>query len=99
MVAIGSVGGALNTMYAAVASRAPEIGVLLTLGFHPRSILASFLVESAIIAAAGGAVGCLVALAINGIVTSTTNSASFGGIASSFRVTSGVSWARVSSAA
>ncbi len=28
--------------------------MLLTLGFHPRSVLASFLVESAIIAAAGG---------------------------------------------
>ena len=37
-------------MYAAVASRTPEIAVLLTLGFHPRSVLASFLAESAMIA-------------------------------------------------
>ena len=32
----------------------PEIAVLLTLGFQPRSVLASFLVESALIAAIGG---------------------------------------------
>ena len=90
IMAIGAVFGAVNTMYAAVASRAPEIGVLLTLGFHPRSVLASFLLESAIIAAAGGAAGCLFALPINGIVTSTTNWASFSEIAFSFRVTPGL---------
>jgi ABC-type lipoprotein release transport system permease subunit len=87
IMAVGAVFGAVNTMYAAVASRGPEIAVLLTLGFHPRSVLASFLVESAIIAAAGGALGCLLALPINGIVTSTTNWASFSEIAFSFRVT------------
>jgi ABC-type lipoprotein release transport system permease subunit len=77
IMAVGAVFGAVNTMYAAVASRGPEIAVLLTLGFHPRSVLASFLVESAIIAAVGGALGCLLALPINGIVTSTTNWTSF----------------------
>jgi ABC-type lipoprotein release transport system permease subunit len=87
IMAVGAVFGAVNTMYAAVASRGPEIAVLLTLGFHPRSVLASFLVESAIIAAVGGALGCLLALPINGIVTSTTNWASFSEIAFSFRVT------------
>jgi len=87
IMAVGAVFGAVNTMYAAVASRGPEIAVLLTLGFHPRSVLVSFLVESAIIAAVGGALGCLLALPINGIVTSTTNWASFSEIAFSFRVT------------
>ena len=53
IMAVGAVFGAVNTMYAAVASRAPEIAVLLTLGFRPRSILASFLAESAVIAAIG----------------------------------------------
>ncbi|MDZ4674203.1 MAG: ABC transporter permease, partial [Gemmatimonadota bacterium] len=37
IMAVGAVFGAVNTMYAAVASRGPEIGVLLTLGFRPRS--------------------------------------------------------------
>jgi putative ABC transport system permease protein len=87
IMAVGAIFGAVNTMYAAVASRAPEIAVLLTLGFRPRSILASFLAESALIAAAGGLVGCLLALPINGIVTSTTNWASFSEIAFSFRIT------------
>jgi putative ABC transport system permease protein len=87
IMAVGAIFGAVNTMYAAVASRAPEIAVLLTLGFRPRSILASFLAESALIAAAGGLVGCLLALPMNGVVTSTTNWASFSEIAFSFRIT------------
>ena len=40
----------LADYFAAVASRSHEIAVLLTLGFHPRSVLASFLAESALIA-------------------------------------------------
>lgn len=87
IMAIGAVFGAVNTMYAAVASRGPEIGVLLTLGFPPRSVLASFLIESVFIAAIGGAIGCLIALPINGLVTSTTNWASFSEVAFAFRIT------------
>jgi putative ABC transport system permease protein len=87
IMAVGAVFGAVNTMYAAVSSRTSEIAVLLTLGFHPRSVLASFLVESAVIAFLGGVVGCLLALPINGVVTSTTNWASFSDIAFAFRVT------------
>ena len=90
IMAVGAVFGAVNTMYAAVAGRTPEIAVLLTLGFHPRSVLASFLTESAIIAAIGGVVGCLIALPINGIVANTMNWASFSEIAFSFRVTPGL---------
>ena len=87
IMAVGAIFGAVNTMYAAVDSRTPEIAVLLTLGFRPRSILASFLAESAVIAVVGGLVGCLLALPMNGIVTSTTNWASFSEIAFSFRIT------------
>lgn len=87
IMAIGAIFGAVNTMYAAVASRGPEIGVLLTLGFRPRSVMASFLVESLLIAGLGGALGCLMALPINGLVTSTTNWASFSEVAFAFRVT------------
>jgi len=90
IMAVGAIFGAVNTMYAAVASRTPEIAVLLTLGFRPRSILASFLAESAVIALIGGIIGCLIALPMNGIVTSTTNWASFSEIAFSFRITPGL---------
>lgn len=90
IMAVGAIFGAVNTMYAAVSSRMPEIGVLLTLGFRPRSVLASFLIESAIIAAIGGVIGCLLALPLNGLVTSTTNWASFSEIAFAFRITPGL---------
>jgi ABC-type lipoprotein release transport system permease subunit len=90
IMAVGAIFGAVNTMYAAVAGRTPEIAVLLTLGFHPRSILASFLAEAAIIAGIGGVIGCLIALPINGIVANTMNWASFSEIAFSFRVTPGL---------
>lgn len=87
IMAIGAVFGAVNTMYAAVASRTGEIAVLLTLGFKPRTVLASFLTEAAFLALVGGLLGCLAALPINGIVTSTTNWSSFSMIAFSFLVT------------
>ena len=75
-------------MYASVAGRTPEIAVLLTLGLHPRSdALASFLVESAIIATIGGVIGCIIALPVNGFVASTTNWSNFSEIAFNFRVT------------
>lgn len=87
IMSIGAIFGAVNTMYSAVASRAPEIAVMLTLGFRPRSVLASFLSEAAIIALLGGLLGCLFALPINGIATSTTNWQSFSEVAFAFRVT------------
>lgn len=90
IMGVGAIFGAVNTMYAAVASRSSEIAVLLTLGFHPRSILASFLAESTIIALAGGVIGCLIALPVNGVVASTTNWASFSEVAFAFRVTPGL---------
>lgn len=90
IMAVGAIFGAINTMYAAVAARSSEIAVLLTLGFHPRSVLASFLAESALIAVVGGVIGALLALPINGLITSTTNWASFSEIAFTFRVTPGL---------
>jgi ABC-type antimicrobial peptide transport system permease subunit len=90
IMAVGAVFGAVNTMYAAVSSRAPEIGVLLTLGFKRRNVMASFLAEAALIAAFGGVLGCLAALPINGLVTSTTNWSTFSEIAFAFRVTPGL---------
>jgi ABC-type lipoprotein release transport system permease subunit len=100
IMAIGAIFGAVNTMYAAVSSRGPEIAVLLTLGFRPLSVLTSFLVEAVVIALLGGLLGCLLVLPVNGIVTSTTNWQSFSEVAFAFRVTpvlllSGVTFAVV----
>ena len=90
IMSVGAIFGAVNTMYASISSRTPEIAVLLTLGFKPRNVLLSFLAESAVIALVGGVLGCLIALPINGVVTSTTNWSSFSEIAFAFRVTPGL---------
>lgn len=87
IMAVGAVFGAINTMDALVAARSREIALLQTLGFKPRSVLGSFLLESLFVALAGGVLGCLLALPINGIRTSTTNWQSFGELVFAFRVT------------
>jgi ABC-type lipoprotein release transport system permease subunit len=61
VMATGAVFGALNTMYAAVASRTAEIGTLRALGFGRGAILASFLTESLLLAAGGLVAGALLA--------------------------------------
>ena len=87
IMAVGAVFGAMNTMFAAVNARNREIATLLALGFSPFAVLSSFLVESVLLALAGGVLGCLLALPINGITTSTTNFSTFSELAFAFRVT------------
>lgn len=87
IMAVGAVFGAINTMDAMVAGRTREIALLQTLGFRPRSVLASFLLEAVFLAFVGGLLGCLLALPINGIRTSTTNWQSFGELTFAFRIT------------
>jgi ABC-type lipoprotein release transport system permease subunit len=87
IMALGAIFGALNTMYAAVGSRTKEIGTLLALGFSRGAILTSFLIESVLLAALGGLLGCLLSLPVNGMTTSTMNFASFSEIAFRFQVT------------
>ena len=87
IMAIGAVFGAINTMDAMVATRGREIALLQTLGFKPRSVMTSFLIEAVFLAVVGGLLGCLLSLPINGIQTSTTNWQSFGEITFAFRIT------------
>jgi putative ABC transport system permease protein len=87
IMAVGAIFGAMNTMFAAVGQRTREIATLLILGFSPAAVMSSFMVESLILSVIGGLVGCLIAIPINGIVTSTTNFASFSEVAFAFRVT------------
>ncbi|HMC63253.1 MAG TPA: ABC transporter permease [Candidatus Solibacter sp.] len=69
VMAVGSSFAAMNTMYAAVARRAREIGTLRVLGFSQASILFSFFIESVLLAGLGGVLGCLLVLPLNGITT------------------------------
>ena len=87
LMAVGASFAAMNTMYAAVARRTKEIGTLRVLGFSRWSILFSFVIESVLIAAFGGLVGCVLALPINGVSTGTTNFATFSELAFNFRIT------------
>jgi putative ABC transport system permease protein len=86
IMAVGSSFAAMNTMYAAVARRAKEIGTLRVLGFSRGSILLSFLIESLLLALIGGVIGCLLALPINGVTTGVGNFATFSEVAFDFRV-------------
>lgn len=79
--------GAMNTMYAAIGNRSREIGTLRALGFSRPLILTSFLFEASLMGLVGGALGCLIALPVNGLQTGTLNWVTFAETAFKFRVT------------
>jgi putative ABC transport system permease protein len=87
ILSIGAMFGAMNTMYAAVAYRTREIGTLRALGFSRLKIVAAFLAESMALALIGGAIGCVLALPLQGMSTGTTNFSSFSEVAFKFRIT------------
>ena len=95
IMAVGSGFAATNTMYAAVARRAREIGTLRVLGFSRGSILLSFLGESLLLSLIGGILGCLLVLPLNGITTGIMNFATFSEVAFNFRVTPAIMLAGV----
>jgi ABC-type antimicrobial peptide transport system permease subunit len=64
ILAIGSIFGAMNTMYSAVARRTSEIGVLRVLGFSRFNVLSSFVIESCVLAIAGGILGELLGIIV-----------------------------------
>ena len=71
IMAVGGVFGVMNTMFAAIAQRASDIGVLRILGFARWQILASFMLESLAIALIGGLLGCVLGYLVNGVSAST----------------------------
>ena len=87
VMSIGAVFSAMNTMYAAVGSRSREIGTLRVLGYKRRDIYASFLIESVLLSLLGGALGCILALPLNGVATGTLSWNSFTEVAFEFRIT------------
>lgn len=87
VMGIGACFAAMNTMYAAVTYRTQEIATMRVIGYRPGSVLTSFLVESLILALAGGVLGCLITLPLNGVSTGTANWTTFSEIAFAFRVT------------
>jgi putative ABC transport system permease protein len=86
IMAVGSSFAAMNTMYAAVARRSREIGTLRVLGFSRGSILFSFFIESLLLSVAGGILGCLLALPLDGITTGVGNFITFSETAFDFKI-------------
>jgi putative ABC transport system permease protein len=75
-------------MYNAVASRGREIATLRALGFGAAPVVCSVLMESLVLALAGGVIGALGAyLAFDGYSAATMNFQTFSQIAFAFAVT------------
>jgi len=96
LMGIGAVFGAVNTMYSAVAARTREIATLRALGFGGAPVVISVMVESLLLALAGGLVGGLTAyFAFNGYQASTLNWQSFSQVSFAFHVTPGLMMAGI----
>jgi len=75
IMAIGAVFGALNSMYAAVAARAREMGTLRAIGFGGVPVVIAILLETLLLALVGGVLGgALSYLVFNGYSASTMGS-------------------------
>jgi putative ABC transport system permease protein len=86
IMAIGSSFAAMNTMYAAVARRAKEVGTLRILGFTRGSILFSFFLESILLSLIGGVIACIVVLPLNSVTTGLGNFITFSETSFNFRI-------------
>lgn len=87
LMAIGAIFGALNTMYTAVSARAREIATLEALGFGSSPVIVSVLIESMLLALAGGIIGALGAwAAFDGYRAATLNWQSFSQVTFAFDV-------------
>ncbi len=90
VMGIGASFAAMNMMYGAVMARSKEVGTLRAIGFRRRHILASFMMESVLLGLAGGILGCLLALPMNGIRAGTANFQTFSEVLFNFRITPGI---------
>ncbi|HJS89730.1 MAG TPA: ABC transporter permease [Steroidobacteraceae bacterium] len=98
IMAFGAVFGALNTMYAAIATRTREIATLRAIGFRGAPVVVSVLIETLLLAIAGGVVGAGIAWVLFDNYTASTLGANFSQVVFEFRVTpallaAGLKWA------
>ncbi len=98
IMAVGAVFGALNTMYAAVATRAREIATMRAIGFRGTPVIMALMLETMLLALLGGLLGGLIAWAVfNGYTVSTLGN-NFSQVVFQFKVSpellwSGLKWA------
>ena len=87
IMAVGSAFAAMNTMYAAVGSRTREIAVLRAVGFSGQAVALSFMLEAVLLSVAGGLIGGISALPLNGLATGTANWFTFAEMNFEFAIT------------
>jgi putative ABC transport system permease protein len=93
IMAIGAIFGALNTMFAAVATRAREIATLRAIGFRGLPVVVAIMLETMLLAVLGGVLGGLLAwLIFNGYTASTLAAGSTGQLTFQFNVAPAVLW-------
>jgi putative ABC transport system permease protein len=93
IMGIGAVFGALNTMFAAVATRAREIATLRAIGFRGPPVVMAVMLETMLLAALGGVLGGLIAWALfNGFSASTMTQGTVGSLSFQLRVTPALLW-------
>ena len=85
-MALGAIFGALNSMYAAVAARTREIATLRAIGFRGLPVIVSVLIETMLLAAAGGMLGAGLAWLMFDHYTASTLGANFSQVVFSFQV-------------
>lgn len=87
IMALGAIFAALNTMYAAVATRAKEIATLRALGFGGMSVLVSVMFEALVLSLFGGLIGALIAYVLFNNLSVSTLGANFTQVVFAFKVT------------
>lgn len=93
IMAIGAVFGALNTMFAAVATRAREIATLRAIGFRGLPVVIAIMLETMLLALLGGVLGGFIAwLIFNGYTASTLAAGSTGQLTFELSVAPAVLW-------
>jgi putative ABC transport system permease protein len=92
IMAVGAVFGALNSMYAAIATRAREIATLRAIGFRGVPVVVSVLIETMLLAVLGGAFGAAVAWLIFNDYTASTLGQNFSQVVFNFKVSPELLW-------
>lgn len=87
IMALGAMFAALNTMYAAVGSRAREIATLRAIGFGGAPVVVSVMIESLVLALAGGVIGAVLAYLLFNNMAVSTLGANFTQVVFEFDVT------------
>jgi len=92
IMAIGAVFGALNTMFATVATRAREIATLRALGFRSVPVVVAVMLETMLLALLGGLLGGALAWIVFNGYTASTIAGGVGQLTFAFKVSPEVLW-------